>query len=117
MSDPDADFSFGASAATTPTVIASSGAATAASGLYFGDPPSSSVMLLPNQGAEARAQASEPAVFLGVASSLFAATPAPLRLSPRHRPRPSHLALEFPNHAEEAAEHPDRLPKIVHHHI
>ena len=73
---PDYGFSFGASMATTPAVIASAGSDTAAIGLSFGAAPSLSVMFLPNKGAESKAMASVPAFLFGV-----------LRVVRRH-PRP-----------------------------
>ena len=69
------------------------------------------------KGADAKAPAPAPAFSSGAASSSSAATPAPHWLSPRHHPYPSHSAPECPNHTVEVEEHPELLPKIVHHHI
>ena len=74
-------------------------------------------MLPPPKSAEDKALGSAPAFMFRVAFSSSAATPAPHWLSPRHHPYPSHSAPECPNHTVEVEEHPELLPKIVHHHI
>ena len=64
-SAPAAGFSFVASSATTPAVVAYDGAATVASGLSFVDDPFFSMMSLSNKGAEAEATASAPDFLFG----------------------------------------------------
>ena len=75
-----ADFSFGASATTTPVVIASSGVDTPARGSSFRDAPTFSVMSLPNKDADTKVPLSLLTLLFGAAYLSSVATPTPHRL-------------------------------------
>ena len=100
-----------------PAFIASAGAATAVSGLSFGAYPYLSIMLLSNKDAASKAPASDLEFSFGEASLSSAATPSSYQLLPWHLTQPSRLSQEFPGHSSEAADHPNCLLGMFHHHI